>query len=266
MSLPVQKQESIAPGYWLLSLHSPQIASAAAPGQFVMLKIDKSFDPLLPRPMSIHSVIKEDNNRIGFTILYKVMGKGTRLLSEKRSGESLVVIGPLGKGFNLNHISSGCEPIVVGGGIGIAPLLFLAHKLLERGWTPSVLLGANSQQELLRLDEFESSGLIPKVSTEDGSKGVKGMVTDLLGSYLEDRKGVHGEVFACGPSPMLEKVASQAKEYGLNSQLSLEQRMACGLGACLGCVVRIRDKEGSQLSFQRVCTEGPVFNGEDIIW
>ena len=261
----MQKQDSIAPGYWLLSLKSAQIASVATPGQFVMLKIDKNFDPLLPRPMSIHSIIKKNNQHIGFTILYKVMGKGTKLLSEKRSGERLVVIGPLGTGFNLNHIASGYEPLVVGGGIGIAPLLFLAHELVEMGCTPTVFLGANSQEELLALDEFESLRLTPKVSTEDGSKGVKGMVTDLLVSYLEDSKGLQGEIFACGPDPMLEKVASLMKSYGLKSQLSLEQHMACGLGACLGCVVKIRNKNSGQ-SYQRVCTEGPVFNGEDIIW
>ncbi|MDH5405254.1 MAG: dihydroorotate dehydrogenase electron transfer subunit, partial [Candidatus Aminicenantes bacterium] len=238
MSLPLRKQNSIAPGYWLLSLKSAQIASVATPGQFVMLKIGKSFDPLLPRPMSIHSIIKEDNHRLGFTILYKVVGKGTRLLAEKRSGESLAIVGPLGTGFNLNHIASGYEPIVVGGGIGIAPLLFLAHELVEKGQTPTVFLGANSQEELLALDEFESLRLTPKVSTEDGSKGVKGMVTDLLASYLDDSKGSQGEIFACGPAPMLKKVASLAKSYGLKSQLSLEQRMACGLGACLGCVVK----------------------------
>lgn len=265
LSLPVQKQDSIAPGHWLLSLKSAQITSVATPGQFVMLKIDENFDPLLPRPMSFHSIIKEDNHRVGFTILYKVVGKGTRLLSEKRNGEKVVVTGPLGTGFNLNHITSGYEPIVVGGGIGIAPLLFLAHELVEKGQTPTVFLGANSQEELLALDEFESLGLTPKVSTEDGSKGVKGMVTDLLASYLDGRKGLQGEIFACGPDPMLEKVASLAKTYGLKSQLSLEQRMACGLGACLGCVVKIRNKNSGH-SYQRVCTEGPVFNGEDIVW
>ncbi len=265
LSLSVQKQKSVAPGYWVLSLQSPQISSAAAPGQFVLLKIDKNFDPLLPRAMSIHSIIRADNYRIGFTILYKVVGKGTRLLSEKRSGESLAVLGPLGTGFKLSHIASGYEPIIVGGGIGIAPLLFLAQELMERSYTPTVFLGANSQEELLALDEFESLGFTPKVSTEDGSKGVKGMVTDLLGSYLEDSKGLQAEIFACGPAPMLEKAASLAKSYKLNSQLSLEQRMACGLGACLGCVVKIKNKNSGH-SYQRVCTEGPVFNGEDIIW
>jgi len=231
-----------------------------------MLKIDNSFDPLLPRPMSIHSIIKDNNRRIGFTILYKVVGKGTKLLSEKRDGDKLEVIGPLGKGFDLNRLDSDCEPIIVGGGIGIAPLVFLAYDIMEKGCKPSIFLGANSQEELLGLDEFESLGVTPQISTEDGSKGIKGMVTDLLGSYLKSSKGVRGEVFACGPPAMLEKVVSLAKRQGLKSQLSLERHMACGLGACLGCVVRIRNREGSQSFYQRVCVEGPVFNGEYIIW
>ena len=265
LSITIYGHESIMPGYGILSFHSPEIASSATPGQFVMLKIDNSFDPLLPRPMSIHSIIKDDNRRIGFTILYKVMGKGTRLLSKKRMGEKLGVIGPLGKGFDLNRLDSGCEPIIVGGGIGIAPLLFLASDLMEKGFKPSVFLGANSQEELLGLKEFESMGVSPQVSTENGSKGVKGMVTDLLKSYLDGSRGVRGEVFTCGPPAMLEKVVSLAKRCGLKSQLSLERHMACGLGACLGCVVRITSKDSSQSFYQRVCTEGPVFNGEDII-
>jgi len=265
-SFSVNRQETITPGYRLLSFHSPEIASAATPGQFLMLKIDRSFDPLLPRPMSLHSIIKDGNRCIGFTILYKIVGRGTRLLSEKRSGDKLGIIGPLGKGFNLDRLTPGYEPIIVGGGIGTAPLLFLACELVERGWSPSVFLGANSKEELLRLDEFESLGVTPRVSTDDGSKGEKGMVTDLLGSYLGGSKGVQGEVFACGPPLMLKEVVSLVRRYGLNSQLSLEQRMACGLGACLGCVVRIKSKKGNQLSYQRVCTEGPVFNGEDVLW
>lgn len=266
VSLPIQRQELIAPGYRVLFFHSPEIALAATPGQFVMLKIDNSFDPLLPRPMSIHSLIKDGKRRIGFTILYKTVGKGTRLLAEKRSGERLGVTGPLGKGFQLNHLTSGYEPIIVAGGIGVAPLLFLAYELVEKGSTPSVLVGANSQEELLGLDEFESLGVTPQVSTDDGSKGVKGMVTDLLASYLESRKRAPGEVFACGPSAMLKEVVYLASRHGLKSQLSLEQRMACGLGACLGCVVSVKGKEGDPPSYQRVCAEGPVFHGEDIIW
>ena len=266
VSISIHRQETIAPGYRLLSFHSPEIASAATPGQFVMLKIDESFDPLLPRPMSLHSIIKDGNHRIGFTILYKMVGKGTRLLSEKRNRERLGVMGPLGNGFNLDRLAPGYEPIIAGGGIGIAPLFFLAGELVERGWFPAVFLGANSKEELLRLDEFESLGITPRVSTDDGSKGEKGMVTDLLGSYLEGSKGVPGEVLACGPPLMLKEVVSLTRRYGLKSQLSLEQRMACGLGACLGCVVRIKSKKGNQLSYQRVCTEGPVFDGEDVLW
>lgn len=243
--------------YWHLEFESGLIARNAVPGQFIEIKVSHGTDPLLRRPISIHGV---SGGRI--KLIYEVVGKGTRCLSEKRPGELLDVIGPLGNGFNppLGRRSPGCQSIIVAGGMGVAPLVFLAAQLKAN--KPLVLLGARTKEELLCRQEFKALGCKLMVATDNGSLGFKGRVTDLLKEILS--KNIQADkpanIYACGPQPMLKAISLICRENNIASQLSLERHMACGFGACLGCVV------STKTGYKRVCKEGPVFSGEELIW
>lgn len=232
-----------------------KIASLAKPGQFVDIRITNGYEPLLRRPLSIHRVT---GSRI--ELLYEVVGEGTKILSGKKRGELLDIIGPLGNGFNYRLPIAHYElPILVAGGIGVAPLYFLAEKLAPQ--KPLVLLGAGARDEILIEKEFKKLGCRVKISTDNGSKGFKGRVTDLLNQVL--RLAINDKrfaIYACGPHLMLKEVARLAKKYQVPAQVSLDEHMACGIGACLGCVVKTKN------GYQRACKEGPVFNAQEVIW
>jgi len=237
-----------------LTLHCPRISAAARPGQFVMVRAGETLDPLLRRPFSIHKVTHDGN----LAILFKVIGKGTRLLATAAPGSKLDVIGPLGRGFVPDPAGPHC---LIGGGMGIAPLSFLAHQLLTAGGShanPPVLLGAQTQAELLLLaQEFNELGYPVLTATDDGSLGHQGFVTDLLDSLLPQVR----QVYVCGPMPMMRTVAAKCKNAGVACQVSLEAHMACGLGACLGCTV-----PASGGGYRHVCKDCPVFSAEEVLW
>lgn len=248
--------------YFNLALKALKIAREVTPGQFIEVKIPDNYEPLLRRPFSIHRV-----SRSNIEILYEVVGKGTAILAEKKLGEYLDIIGPLGSGFSYasppNHVSA--LPVLVAGGMGVAPLLFLAEKL--RPDKPLVLIGAKTKSEILCEKEFKKLGCRVKIATDDGSAGFKGRATDLLKNMLSTipacRTGRDyrlSTIYACGPQPMLKEISKISKREHIPSQLSLEEHMACGIGACLGCVVKT--KEG----YRRVCKEGPVFNADEIVY
>lgn len=243
--------------YFEIIIDAPEIVKKAQPGQFVMVKTADSSDPLLRRPLGVH---KAQGKRI--TLLYEIIGKGTRLLSQKKPGEKLDVIGPLGNGFDLRTTHDARRTtILVAGGMGVAPLVFLAQKLIKQ--KPLVLLGAKTKNHILCAREFKKFGCQVKITTDDGSAGFKGRVTDLLKSILTNQrayKPTNLRIYACGPRPMLKEVSNISKEYNILAQISLEEHMACGIGACLGCVVETR------AGYKRVCKEGPVFDAEKIIW
>ncbi|MDD2679439.1 MAG: dihydroorotate dehydrogenase electron transfer subunit [Candidatus Omnitrophica bacterium] len=236
-------QTKIKNSYWRCTLRAAPIARLARPGQFVNIKISAGLTPLLRRPFSIHGISGDK-----LTLLYEVVGQGTQILAQKKAGESLDIIGPLGNGFELK---SARPALIVAGGMGAAPLLFLATKVKTL-----VLVGAKTKEQLLCVQEFKKSGCRVKISTDDGSAGFKGRVSELLKHNLAG----YNTIYACGPKPMLKAVAEVAKKYKLPAQLSLEEHMACGIGACLGCVVKTKD------GLRRVCKEGPVFLAEDLIW
>ena len=237
-----------------LTLRCPRIAATAKPGQFVMVRAGETLDPLLRRPFSIHKVTAEGT----LAILFKVIGKGTRLLATAPPGSSLDVIGPLGQGFIADPAGPHC---LIGGGMGIAPLYFLAHHLLTAAGNhanPPVLLGAQTQAELLLLaQEFTELGYPVLTATDDGSLGHQGFVTDLLDALLT---GV-SQVYVCGPMPMMRTVAAKCRNAGVACQVSLESHMACGLGACLGCTFPARGG-----GYRHVCKDGPVFPAEEVLW
>lgn len=250
---PITAKESLTGDVFRLTVHAPRIADAAVAGQFAMIRVQDAFDPLLRRPFSIH---KTGDGTVSF--LFKVVGKGTAMLAGLNPGTELDLIGPLGRGFTLSSSGSFC---MIGGGMGIAPLYFLAQQHLEvdRAYdNPPVLLGAQTQKELLRLaEEFVELGYPVHTATDDGSLGHHGFVTELLDDILSRVR----QVYVCGPMPMMRIVAGKCLEAGVSCQVSLETHMACGLGACLGCTF-----PAAAGGYKHVCSEGPVFSAEEVLW
>ncbi|MEN8181451.1 MAG: dihydroorotate dehydrogenase electron transfer subunit [Myxococcota bacterium] len=236
--------------------------SGFAPGQFVMLSpgavvAAERSDPLLPRPMAIYRVSAGASGGEELEILYKVSGRGTALLREVRPGDRVRVVGPLGRGFPLP--APGAPSALVGGGTGIASLYELAARCAGRS-PLAVLLGARSAADLMGVDDFAALGVELEVATEDGSRGHRGVVTALLERRLEASAG-SGSVYACGPTPMMQRAAEVADSRGVRCFVSLENHMACGFGVCLGCAVPQR--EGG---YGLVCREGPVFEADRVDW
>lgn len=244
----------VGKGYYRMALRSHRIVKEAKPGQFVHIRVADSPYPLLRRPISIHSL--DDNET--FSILYEVSGEGTDLISRTKNGQSLDVIGPLGSGFsfaaNIKRL------ILVGGGIGVAPLLFAAQTGLRRKLEVTALVGARTRDCLLCAADLKNLGCQIEAITDDGSSGREGFVTDLVEEAIVGRGKGPAAVMACGPRPMLHRTAVAAGLYDVPCQVSLEEYMACGVGTCLGCSVMTRG------GYKRVCADGPVFPAEDIVW
>ncbi len=258
--------EKIGSQHFKMALVAPTIARRAKPGQFIHVRCNGGMNPLLRRPLSIHRVGKNY-----LEIFYKVVGKGTKILSERKSGEVLDIVGPLGNGFDLCPTRKKHEAVaLVAGGMGIAPLFFLAEKIAKNKRPKSkikniAILGAKTKKEIFFVSQLRSLGFKVLVSTEDGSLGKKGLATDLL------EKNLQTAIYACGPSPMLKKIAQISGSKRIPCQISLENWMGCGLGACLGCVIKIksfkkRKSSSRNFVYKRVCKDGPVFNAEAILW
>ena len=241
-----------------LIVSAPQITEQAQPGQFLHLQCGDGLTPLLRRPFGIHSY---DRDRGELAVLYRVVGKGTEQLLKRRPGQEIDMLGPLGNGFDLTNPAA--KVVLVAGGIGIAPLLPLAEELIELDKEVLLLLGAANELELLCLAEIERLPLQLKVATIDGSLGYQGYVTEMLAELLTDN---YGQVFACGPEAMLAAVQEITLKAGVEAQLSLEKRMGCGTGACLSCVCKVKVQQESGFEYQRVCSEGPVFKADEVIF
>jgi dihydroorotate dehydrogenase electron transfer subunit len=246
--------ERVTDDTWLIALRSRKIAQAAKPGQFVMIRVSLGLDPLLRRPFSICGV-KEDL----FLVLYRVVGKGTSLMRELRQGERLQVLGPLGQSFAVPE--ERFSLLLVGGGIGIAPLLFLSQVHREK--EAALMMGFRSAKDILSPQKITGEERGFAVATDDGTKGHHGPVTDLLDEFLRKNSG-DVVVHACGPKPMLRKVAEATMALNIPCEVSLEAHMACGLGACQGCAVKASANSGRRYFY--VCKEGPVFKAEEIDW
>jgi dihydroorotate dehydrogenase electron transfer subunit len=219
-------------------------------GQFLHVRVNNGLYPLLRRPLSLHE-INPDKGIVG--LLFQVRGVGTELLSQKKAGEKIDVMGPLGKGFNLDF--PGEKAVLVGGGIGIAPLYPLADRLVASGKRVTALIGNRSAESVLAVDKFTAIGCQVQVSTNDGTKGLKGYVTELLEEYL--MKTAADYVYACGPGPMLAEIEKSCAKRQIPGQVSLEEYMGCGVGACLSCAC---EREGvDDQKYLKVCTDGPVF-------
>lgn len=253
-SATIKGNKQISSNHYLLTLHPVKKTIMPYPGQFFMISVGNGLDPLLRRPFSLYRWLGED-----FQILYRVVGKGTCILRKKKVGEMIDVMGPFGKGFPFNGIRKE-RVIIVAGGLGIAALFSLIEATKKK--MPVLLYGTKTKDELLCLKELKSMGINPLISTEDGTDGRKGFVTELLRGFLDNLSGPATDftLYSCGPRQMLQAMSDITREYKLTGYISLEENMACGVGACLGCAINTRD------GYKCVCKEGPVFSADDIIW
>lgn len=255
----VLKNEEVVSGCYYLQLEEWRIARDSLPGQFLHVRIADNIVPFLRRPFSIAGAFP-DAGRVD--IIFRVVGKGTELLSRLREGEYLDCLGPLGTPFSpVRDITAS---VLLAGGVGIAPLLFLARILTGEGKKILVCYGASTSGELLPLEEFLPKKVEVFLATEDGSVGYQGLVTDLFESTLVDGTG-RAEIFACGPEPMLKTLVEKNRYWGYPMQLSLEERMACGIGACQGCAVKVH-RGDNKAGYLRACRDGPVFDFQEVMW
>ncbi len=243
----VLEQRILAEGVYSMWL-STNIAKEAVPGQFVSLYCEER-SRLLPRPISICEIDKE---RSAIRLVYRLAGEGTKEFSALQTDDEVKVLGPLGNGFPLE----GEHPIVIGGGIGVPPMLELAKSLSAKS---TIVLGYRDEQLFLK-EQFEDYGQV-EITTDNGSVGVHGTVVDVL-----EQKQITGDViYACGPKPMLAAVKRYAMEHDIKCYVSMEERMACGIGACLGCVCQTKQEDAhSHVHNTRVCKDGPVFLAEEV--
>ena len=261
----IVKNQRLTPSIYYLELEIPKLARLLVPGQFLHIRLLGTTDPLLRRPLSVNRIVNKKNGGI----VYKVVGKGTYLLKEMAEGERVDVLGPLGNGFDLSKIKNSKVPVIfVAGGIGIAPFVFLAKYLSKKKRKITAFVGMDTKAELVCLNELKKLGCNVKISTDDGSRGFKGYVSELLDKYLSKLKSLNPKpyIYACGPKPMLKALRDLGTKYGLEGQVSLDEMMGCGLGACLGCVVKTRNPDDEGVIYKRVCKDGPVFNIDEIIW
>ena len=254
----ILSNEEVAEAHYLLRCECAEIAQHARPGQFVHVMISQDTGMLLRRPFTIYTVEGSE-----ITMLYQIIGDGTRQLSELPQGTPLQVLGPLGNTFNL---TTKPEPaILVGGGAGIASLMLLAAALRENDIQTFGLVGAQHRDRLLSVSDLESIGITVRIATDDGSIGHHGYVTEILADLLTETKWQRPRIYACGPHGMLATVTKIAADFEVPAQIAMENRMGCAMGVCLGCVCPVRVAP-NQVEYQRVCTEGPVFTATDIVW
>jgi len=246
--LTIRENTQVCPGYYRIVLDAENLARVSCPGQFCMLKVPGAY---LRRPLSIYSV---SGSSVEF--LYKVVGRGTGWLSGLLPGAALEVLGPLGSGYTLDDaISGGKHPLLVAGGTGIASLNFLAERLRKPG---TLFYGAKSRTELVCLDNFRKLGWKMELATDDGSTAYRGLVTDVFENFLAGKEVNDYVLYICGPAQMIANTARIAIDFELKGYVSLEEKMACGVGNCQGCAIKYKD------SYRMVCKDGPVFKIEDV--
>lgn len=255
---PLVRRESLGGPYFLLTFRHRDVAEQARPGQFVMIKAGTSPDPPLRRPFSIMEV---DPPEATFTLFVKAVGAGSRALVEMDTGCTALCLGPLGHGFEPGDDDR--QAFFVAGGYGVAPLLFLARRWPQARPRPRVYYGARTAADIRLVERFEGLADLV-VTTEDGSLGTRGRVTEPLMAALGEVE--RPALFGCGPEAMLHAVARIASERGLPCQISLDPWMGCGVGTCLSCVVRTRTPEDERARYRCACTQGPVFDARHVVW
>ena len=237
--------------YVILTLQLSRELPEILPGQFAEVKVDNGPNTFLRRPISIHDI---DRDKRQVKLLVQEIGEGTHIMGGLQKGDKLNLVYPLGNSFSTPAVK---EVLLVGGGCGVAPLLYLGRQLKEQGITPRFLIGAKDRGGLIALDEYEKVGEV-NVTTEDGSMGTKGFVVHH--PLMKSDTPVYSHIYTCGPEPMMKAVAKFAEKHGIKCEVSLENRMACGIGACLCCVTDTKDGHVC------TCTDGPVFDSTYLKW
>jgi len=287
-TVAVVENRPLTGGHFVLSLYSPRQAQATRPGQFAMVRLLGRSDILLRRPMSIYDIAPAVGSANGTAtlppdaglkagatktpaivqLLYKVVGRGTRLMAELKPGDQVGLLAPLGHGFfeeeYFDRARAADEILHVAGGIGIAALLLPARQLADSGFHQRLFFGGRTRDDLVGVDEFAPSVSKVTLATEDGSCGYRGYVTRALEEYLDRSNGKRFLLMVCGPWAMLEASVKLARRYGHACLVSMENRMGCGLGVCLGCCIHVAGTGHG--TYERVCTEGPVFWAEKVVW
>ncbi len=259
---PVLENLRLRQHHYRLTVGAPEIAARALPGQFVMAAeaaADSLPYPLLKRALAVYSVRHDENRPAAVSMLIKTVGPGTRRLATLEAGDSLNLMGPLGNGFDLD-LARGKVTLLVAGGVGIASVYMLAQQLLARGDEVHLLYGGRTAEDLVVLDDFTDLGIPVFTATEDGSRGFHGLVTEGLQGYVNDFVLGRLVIYTCGPSPMMRAVCKLAADRDIPCQISVEAKMACGFGVCLGCSVKTVD------SYRLACQHGPVFDGREFVW
>lgn len=280
MQTKILYNKQILPLYYKLGINWQPLPDIQ-PGQFIMLRINDRIDPLLRRPFGVYKIIGTRGKGQGIEIVYKVVGKGTRLMTGLKPGDAVDLLGPLGNGFPpIGRVGSAHRIIMVAGGIGIAPFYMLAKNYLQSTISLKLLFGGRGKDDLPGLEDFQKLRIAMAISTQDGSVGKRGLVTELLKKEITKKDDC--VVYACGPKGMLKAVAKMAEDASIPCYVSLDNAMACGMGACLGCAVKtvrssgfgVRGKNdinfqlptlNSQL-YKMVCKDGPVFDAKEISW
>lgn len=268
----IEDNVPLARDTYRLRFRCPEIAERLVPGQFLMFRLPGVNDPLLGRPLALYdTVVDAAGLSVGVDIVYLAIGRMTRRLAALASGDPLEVWGPLGNGFSPEPTS---HLLMVAGGIGQTPFVALAREYLglrsyggparqaARAEKITLCYGARSKEYLAGVEDFRQMGVDVRISTDDGSEGYHGLVTDLIRpAYEENAKPCR--VVCCGPEPMMEATSHVARELGLPCQVSLESPMACGIGICFSCVAKIRDATG-EWDYRRTCVEGPIFDADRV--
>ena len=283
----VVENRPLTGGHFILSVRSPEQAQVTRPGQFAMIRLLGHSDVLLRRPMSIYEVKAEhvESKRGGrrgskrvraaknespalMEFLYKVVGRGTELMSHLKPGDEVGLLAPLGHGFfpedYLAEARAADEVLHVAGGIGIAALLLPAREMAQAGVKQRLFFGGRTRADLVGVPEFKPYVTATVLATEDGSQGHPGYVTNPFEDYLRSRPDRRVLVLACGPGAMLEATVAICNRHSQRCLVSMENRMGCALGVCLGCSIRVKGE--GHAAYERVCTEGPVFWSEHVVW
>ncbi len=275
----------VSAGYRHLGIASPGFLADLQAGRFVMVRPPQVGVPFLPRAFSLYRLSRTSDATPVIEILFKIVGRGTQYLAALEPGQELDLLGPLGNSFTPPP--PGGSAVLVAGGIGVPPIAALARSLApcegsgvrgQGSGTPApasglrppvpcleVFLGGKTHEDILCVDDFETLGIKPHITTEDGSLGTKGLITDLLGPFLITCYALRVTLYTCGPPGMLAAVARLAEKHGIPCQASVEANMACGFGACMGCAIEIRSQDTSR-QYKLVCKDGPVFDAREIKW
>lgn len=273
-SAEIVENVELATGTWRIRLLCPQLAARITPGQFIMLRLAGSDDPLLGRPLAMYEVILDAAGKPwALDVVYLVVGKMTGRLARVRAQERIDVWGPLGNGFSPQPVD---HLIMVAGGIGQTPLLALGQEALGRrsygsgsrptGWAQRVTLcyGARSARLLAGVEDFRAAQIEVRIATDDGTAGHHGLVTELIEPLVRQSAG-SCRIVCCGPEAMMKATAHLARQLAIPCQVSLETPMACGMGICFSCVAKVRESDGSW-DYRRTCIEGPVFDAEKLVF